>query len=142
MATALRDSKQRLRKVKGHRHWPRLSEALRRDLKIEKAVTKKAVAKKAVAKKAAATKTTKTGSKGDSRSPAAKSGAKRPTSTVSAKATTGDKAASRGVDDVEELAPPAVGLTVADQPLPLDLRLLSLDRGTCGGEDTEQESDG
>ncbi len=41
LATALRDIEPRLRKVKGYRHLPRLREALRRELNIEKTSTKK-----------------------------------------------------------------------------------------------------
>jgi len=41
LATALLDIEPRLRRVKGHRHLPKLREALGRDLNIEKAVTKK-----------------------------------------------------------------------------------------------------
>jgi len=41
LATALLDIEPRLRRVKGYRHLPKLREALRRDLKIEKAITKK-----------------------------------------------------------------------------------------------------
>jgi hypothetical protein len=41
LATALLDIEPRLRRVKGYRHLPKLREALRRDLNIEKAVTKK-----------------------------------------------------------------------------------------------------
>ena len=40
LATALLDIEPRLRKVKGYRHLPRLREALRRELKLEKATTK------------------------------------------------------------------------------------------------------
>ena len=42
LATALLDIEPRLRKVKGYRHLPRLREALRRDLHIERPTTKKA----------------------------------------------------------------------------------------------------
>jgi transposase-like protein len=41
LAAALLDIEPRLRKVKGYRHLPRLREALRRELKIEKTSTKK-----------------------------------------------------------------------------------------------------
>ena len=41
LATALLDIEPRLRKVKGYRHLPKLREALRRDLNIEKTVPKK-----------------------------------------------------------------------------------------------------
>ena len=40
LATGLLDIEPRLRKVKGFRHLPRLREALRRELKIEKAPTR------------------------------------------------------------------------------------------------------
>jgi transposase-like protein len=40
LATALLDIEPRLRKVKGYRHLPRLREALQRELKIEKAITR------------------------------------------------------------------------------------------------------
>ena len=41
LATALLDIEPRLRKVKGYRHLPRLREALRRELNIEKTTTRK-----------------------------------------------------------------------------------------------------
>ncbi len=41
LATALLDIEPRLRRVKGYRHLPKLSEALQRDLNIEKTVPKK-----------------------------------------------------------------------------------------------------
>ena len=41
LATALLDIELRIRRVKSYRHLPKLREALRRDLNIEKAVTKK-----------------------------------------------------------------------------------------------------
>ena len=40
LATALLDIEPRLRKVKGYQHLPRLREALRQELKLEKAPTK------------------------------------------------------------------------------------------------------